>query len=179
MKKGIILALFLACTLSSIAQQQSDELCTAYDRIVLDARLTTGPESGNISPQTISLRLGYKPLPRLGVYANFEGTLGLCNDVKGFGSYYGSNSIGGGLSYRFVEQRDAFMPLFRTVEVHAAFGTTVGSRAWKYTLYEAGVSAAPWRINAPLFGIGYRVLDSRSTAVKTHRGLFISLGFRL
>lgn len=179
MKKYTI-ALLLGCASAvSINGQEVDSPSQVCNRILLDARYTVAGKNGGITPQTISLRMGYKPLPKLGVFTNIEGTIGLGDNVDGYGHYYGSNSIGGGLSYQILNSREGFLPGFRTLDIHATCGTTIGHRAWKYNLYEAGVTVGFWNRNSPVLGVGYRILHSRSAGVDNHKGIFLSIGFRM
>lgn len=180
--KRILVSILLtgALCVPAVAQQASDDCDFLRSHLLVDARYGVSlAESGGLTPHTISVSLGWKPVSKLGIYGKFDGTIGLGDDVRGYGQYYQSNSIGGGVTFQIAGSQSSFLPGLRTLDIHAACGTTVGNCAWKYTLYEAGLTFGIWNNNSPTFGIGYRLMDSRTDGIADHKGLFVSIGFRM
>lgn len=180
MKRTLVSILLAGALCAPAAAQQTSDGSNLRSHLFVDACYAVSlAESGGLTPHTMSVRMGWKPMAQLGIYGKFDGTLGLGEDTRGYGSYYQSNSIGGGVTFQIAGSRSSFLPGLRTLDIHASCGTTVGNRAWKYTLYEAGVTFGIWNNNSPTFGIGYRLFDSRTEGIADHKGLFVSVGFRM
>ena len=170
MKKTVtILLLALGSMLTASAQDG----CQSCDRLVVEARFGAVTKDNGVSPVVGQVRLGYKVLPRVGAFAHFEGAFGHHEGSRGTGTYMATNSIGGGLAYRLTDLDGI------TFDIHGLVGTTVGGYTWKHTLYEGGITMGFSGRWSPTFGIGFRVMDSRTKGISTHQGLVATLGFRL
>ncbi len=170
--------LLAASVQKSMAQQATPQLADQFaNRLFLDYRLVASPEYHDMSPLGLNVRLGYKVLPQLSLYTSFEGTLGLVEQRNSMGTYYGSNNLGGGLNVNLLKPGKSWA-LFKTMDLHATVGTTVGHNDWKYTLYEGGLTFSAGRRSCMTYGLGYRVLHSRTDVLGDHRGVYFTIGYR-
>lgn len=175
MRKRILIFIMMCWATFSYSQ----ESISFFDRLIVDGRLTAFAKQHEMSPLGLQIRWGYMVTGRLGAFASLEAINGFGNSEKGVGTYHASNSLGGGVMYRLVDSETGFLPGFRTLDVHASCGTTLGNLAWKYTMYDVGLSIGLKKHNTPTLGLGYRVMDSRNNHVKSFNGLYVFLGFRL
>jgi hypothetical protein len=180
MKKGFILMLSIAWSMAVMSQERTNACSYFYSHVLVDMGYSTSAaENGGMRARILYAHIGWKPIEKLGVFASFEGTTGFGDDINGAGNYYRSNSIGGGVKYLLINEHGRFLPKFNTLTLHVKCGSTIGNNAWKYTLYETGLTLNLRKRLSPTFGLGYRVLDSRTPGINNHKGLFATIGISL
>ena len=174
-RRGILLFLIVWMGVTAFSQSSTPFI----EKVIMEYSVKAFAKFGSESPVSLHARWGYEVQPRFGVYVSGELSRMSFRQGQGVGEYYSSNSLGGGISYRILESNEAFLPLFRTMDINAMCGTTVGNVMWKYTLYDIGLTLKTHRHRAFTIGVGYRIMDSRSVGVKTQRDLYASLGVNI
>ena len=182
MKKRIVyvkraIILFVMVWVGAAAHSQNRSLFR--ERLIMDYGINTFVKFNEDTPIGLQARWGYHVTQRIGLFANMEGNLIHHHQGRGIGDYQASNNWGGGVTFRLKEAKDGYLSGFKTIDVYAACGTTLGHYAWKYTLYDLGISIGLAKHFTPTLGLGYKIMDSRNDNVKSFNGFYVSLGFRL
>ena len=175
MRKVLLWLLTICWATFSYGQENTSFL----NHVIMDGRLTAFAKQNEMSPLGLQIRWGYMISERMGAFANIEAISGFGNSDHGVGTYHVSNSLGGGITFRLIDSEAGFLPGFRTLDLHALFGTTLGHIDWKYTLYDVGLSIGVKKHNTPTLGLGYRIMHSRNDLVESFNGPYVFLGFRL
>ena len=171
----ILLAFMVGAAIPAHSQNGS----TFLERLIMDYKLSSYAKFNEDTPVSLHARWGYRVYRRFGVLANIEANYIFHHQAKGIGEYQFSNNWGGGVTYRLKDFQTGSSAGFSTVDVYAIYGTTLGHYDWKYNSYDVGFSIGLIKRFTPSLGFGYRIMDTRTSGVKTYRGFYVSLGFSL
>lgn len=137
------------------------------DNMIAKMEFGGGTKNKDVTPLSFDLQLGYKPLPRFGIFADYEVGWMLNGAAKAYGS---TTNLGGGLSYRLCNE----------VELRAKMAASVGNVDLKQTVYDVNCLL---RMTAnkvsPYVSIGFRHVNSHTAGVDNYNGLYASFGFGL
>lgn len=136
---------------------------------------------GEDGVRSFEVRFGVRVLSRLSLF--YTGGHSMVVPPSGSGIKRITGFDGGlGVDYRLVDYQkktEDVWWLFRTVDVHAAWSTTMNSSDWDYLKYDVGFSFGLRKRYTPTIGISYRYYDSRTPGISDQKGVFVAAGIRL
>lgn len=169
MNKKIYSVALAALPLMASAQTEGTTAKAWQDNLVARMEFGAGYKNKNVSPMAWNVQLGYRLLPQLGVFADYEAATMLYNG-NGVKTYGRTTNLGGGLGFSFCDY----------FELRAKMAASVGSVDVKQTVYDVNlrVKWAKWRVS-PYVSLGFRHVSSHTTGWNNYNGFYGSLGFGL
>lgn len=182
-KKTAILSLLLLLisALSVSAQDKDDKTEKLSDKIAAniidEIDFGVGLKQHGVTPLFAGINLGYHIIPRLHVYARYEGMIGLSN-VGDNRAYDKTWNLGGGIGYTFYYMKYKGETTTKW-SVRAQVTNSIGSVDWKNTSYSIGVYSqckSTKFARSPLFGIGFKHINSHTEGIRDYNSLFVCMG---
>lgn len=191
MKRFLVVMLLalpmLGASAQSVKQEKLDSFLVVvpqsfFNRLSGSYNFSVGLQNKKTTPLMMGVDLGFEVLPRLRVIFRTDYVVGL-HSVNGNRTYDGAFTLGGGLSYRLfggkgytesVKEKDA-------LELQFTAGGSVGKPDWKQNYYDFGVLyTTRYRLSSckPIFGLGYRYVNSHAAGLKNYGGVYATIGMR-
>lgn len=164
LRKGIVTMVALAAFVSASAQEAGGSW---QDNLVGRMEFGVGSQNKDVTPLAGDVQIGYKLLPRLAAFVDYEASVMLA-DAGGGKTYGRTTNLGGGLGFTFC----------KGMELRAKMAASVGHVDLKQTVYDVNVRLfwADWKVS-PYVSLGYRHVSSHTAGVDNYNGFFGSFGF--
>lgn len=121
-----------------------------------------GTASHDVSPMAFNAALGWRFQPRMYVFAQVSGLIGLDNRLNQH-TYSRTTNIGGGIGYNILPNHF----LISGLDLKCSVTTSIGNYEWKNTAYKIGVTIplAKKSVIKPALDLSYTYYDSRTSAL--------------
>lgn len=121
-----------------------------------------GTSSHDVSPMAFNAALGWRFQPRMYLFAQVSGIIGLDNRLNQH-AYSRTANIGGGVGFNLLP--DKF--LFSGLDLKCSVTTSVGNYEWKNTAYKVGITIPLARksLIKPALDLSYTYYDSRTSVI--------------
>lgn len=173
---SIVLMGLMFCMAVSAQGEANDSF---FDRFMLELGVDAGTKQHDIAPLGVGVNVGYNLSSRFYVYARYQGMMGLYDNDHSR-TYFKTQNLGGGLGFTF--HKDTWKNGAGLWDLRAQVTNSIGNVDWKNTSYDLGVY---WRIKsagakvAPMFGIGFRHINSHTTGIRDCNCFYGTIGFSL
>lgn len=121
-----------------------------------------GTASHDVSPMAFNAALGWRFQPRMYVFAQVAGLIGLDNRLNQK-AYSSTTNIGGGIGYNILPNH----LLFSGLDLKCSVTASVGNYEWKNTAYKIGVTIPLTKksLIKPALDLSYTFYNSRTSAL--------------
>lgn len=170
--KSLIVASLLTLSITAAAQDNVSSSTSSFrDKLMMNVEFGTGTKSHDITPMGLGFQAGYRVVPRLAVFADFQGSVNLYNS-GGTKTYFKSTTLGGGLEYKLFSLGNT------DFGIQGKIGTSIGNTDWKQTVYDIKLVVRLRRDPSNIsFGLGFRHVHSRTEGLKDINGVYATIGF--
>lgn len=191
MKRFLVVLLLtlpmLGASAQNVKQEKLDSFLVVmpqsfFERMSSSYNFAVGLQNKKTTPLMVGVDFGFEVLPRLRVIFEADYTAGL-RSVDGHRTYDGAFTLGGGLSYRLFGGKGYSEPLQEkdALELQFTAGGSVGKPDWKQNYYDFGLLYTTRHrpsLCKPIFGLGYRYINSHAAGMKNYGSVYATIGMR-
>lgn len=180
--RKLLLLLFISVIhLSAYSKTTDKDDDDFFDGTWIEADITGSTKSHDTKPMSIGFGWGFDISKRLYICLREENIICLYDNEEKDNTYIKTRNLGGAVGYSFYLDKDEDNYVLNKFDIRAQITNSVGKVDLKNTAYSVGLYFRhKYRCTRfeNFFGIGFRHINSHTSGIKNHNGVYAVFGIR-